>query len=128
VAPYILVEMASESVTWMLPYMVLEFAYVYALIIAWASLFGYFKFKTPKKLVRDFLIILLVICSARFGLVTGHSVVGLIGMGLGCIISLAVHSSEFRKTNDMAPFGHLTVISLLTSLLAVSGMLTSELW
>ena len=120
--------MASEYVKWMLPYMVLDFAVVYAFIIAWAALYGYAKFKSTGKLLRDFLIILLVLGSANFGLVTGHSVVGLIGMGIGSSMSLTVHSSEFRKTNDMAPFGHLTAISIITSLLVISGILTSEMW
>ena len=119
--------MSSQYVTWLLPYMVLDFGAMYAAILAAGAVYGFIKTSSLRAFIRDVLITLLVLASAQYGLRSGHSVIGLIGVGAGSLMSLSLHSREFAKTNDMAPFGHLTAISILVSLLVLSGILTSEL-
>lgn len=119
--------MASENVTWLLPYMVLQFAFVYAVIVGWAGLYGFGKFRSGSSLLRDILIAALIVTAGIYGLTTEHSLLGLVVLGAACGLSLILHSSEFSKTNDMAPFGYVTAISIITSLFVVSGILTSDL-
>jgi len=119
--------MASESVTWLLPFMVLDFALLFACILAIGTVYGIVKGKPGVSLVRDALIIAIVIGSARYGISTGRSVAGLLGMGVGTCLSVMLHSKEFSETNDMAPYGYVTAFSIISSLLVFSGILTSEL-
>ena len=119
--------MASETVTWLLPWMVLDYGYLYALLLTWGALYGLAKTRSAADLVRDILIVLLVVGSSYFGLATNHTVIGLLGLATAAILSITLHSAEFSKTNDMAPFGYLTSVSIISSLLVLSGILTSEL-
>ena len=120
--------MASQYVIWILPWMLLEFEFVYGVIIGIGAVYALIKTRAFPEFFRDVIIIALVIYSAHYGLDSGHTVVGLLGVGLGTALALSFHSSQFAKTNDMAPFGHLTAISILNGLLVLSGLLTSELW
>ena len=119
--------MGSQYVTWMLPYMVLEFGFIYGVILGSGAVYGLFKNRNIPEFIRDILIIAFVIGSAHWGIRSGHSVLGLVGMGAGSVISAWLHSTEFSKTKDMAPFGHMTAISIITSLVVLAGVLTSEL-
>ena len=119
--------MASENVVWLLPWMVLQYGFIYALILGWGSLYGFGKFRSGSSLFRDIIILSIVLGSATYGLTSDHSVIGLLLLGTASGMSLVFHSNEFSKTNDMAPFGYLTAISIITTILVVSGILTSEM-
>lgn len=119
--------MASEGVVWLLPWMILRFGVLYAAFIAWGAFYGFVKFRSATSLVRDMLIIVASLGASYYGLHTEHSVVALFIFLLACGISLLLHSTEFSKTNDMAPFGYLTSFSIITSILVISGILTSEM-
>lgn len=119
--------MGSQYVTWMLPYMVLDFASLYAVILAVGAIYHLVKYKDFGTLVRDAIFIGIVLGSAQYGIKTGHSVIGLVGMGIGCCMSLLVNSNELSKTQDMAPSGHIAAFNIITALLILSGILTSEL-
>jgi hypothetical protein len=125
-APSQVSRMGSENVVWIMPAVVLGFGYIYAMILGIGTVYGFMKYQRFTALVRDGAIVALVIVSSHLGLTTGHSVLGLLGIGTSAGISLSMHSSEFGKTQDMAPYGHLTAIGLITVLLVISGLLTSE--
>ena len=119
--------MGSEYVTWILPFMVLEFGFVYAVILGIGAVYGLIKNRKFPEFLRDIVIIGFIIACVHWGIQSGHSVMGLFGMGIGSVLSAWIHSSEFSKTNDMAPFGHMTALSMITSLVVIGGILTSEL-
>ena len=120
-------KMATESVTWLLPWMVLEYGFLYASILTWGALYGLLKTKSIADVVRDVLIIVVAVGSSHYGLASNHTVIGLLGLAAATGLSVMLHSSEFSKSNNMAPFGYLTSISIVSSLLVLSGILTSEL-
>ncbi len=119
--------MGSTEVVWLLPWMVLEYGIIYAVILSVGAIQGFAKWKSTSGLLRDILLILLVLLGSLFGLRTTHSVAGLVLVGIGACTSMCLHGSQFGKTNDMAPFGYLTSFSIVMSLLVLSGILTSEL-
>ena len=119
--------MGSQYVTWLLPYMVLDLASFYAVILAVGASYHLVKYKDFGTIVRDAIFIGIVLGSAQYGIKTGHPVIGLVGMGIGCCMSLLGNSNDFSKTQDMAPSGHITAFNIITSLLILSGILTSEL-
>jgi hypothetical protein len=119
--------MATEGLIWLLPWMVLRFGVFYAAIVAWGAVYGFAKSRSGRSLMRDVLIIVTTLAASYYGLTTEHSVIGLLIFSLACGMSLVLHSAEFSKTNDMAPFGYVTSFSIITSILVISGILTSEL-
>lgn len=119
--------MASENVIWTLPRMVLRFGFIYALLLGWGIVYGLMKNRSMSDFLRDSLLLLMVIGGAWYGLETDHSVLGLIFLGAVSCISISLHGNESSKTNDMAPYGYLTSLSIITSLLILSGIMTSEI-
>ena len=119
--------MASENVIWLLPWMILKFGFIYALLLGWGTVYGLFKNRSMPDFLRDCLLILMVFVGAWYGLTTDHSVLGLLCLGLASCLSISLHGNELSKTNDMAPYGYLTSVSIITSLFILSGIMTSEM-
>lgn len=90
------------------------------------ALYGLSKTKSIGLLIRDSVIIILVLTSCHYGITTGHWSTGLVGLGCGALLSTWIHSREFSKTNDMAPFGHMTALSVISTLFVIAGLLTTQ--
>jgi len=117
----------GNQIVWMMPLVILYLGMIYACILLVGAVYGFTKGRSSlPSFFRDLLIVIEVVLSCHYGIKTGHWGAGLLGMGFGCILSLTIHSREFSKTQDMAPFGHLTAISVLVSLFDVSGILTCD--
>ena len=120
--------MSSPSVVWIMPLIVLYIGVLYGLILAVGALYGFSRTKSMRSLLRDLIITLLVLYSCHYGIRSGYWATGLVGLGFGTLLSVWIHSKEFAKTNDMAPFGHMTALSIISTLFVVSGLLTSEIF
>ena len=120
--------MSSPSVVWIMPLIILYIGIFYGCLLAFGAFYGYTRTKSIRTLFRDLIITALVFFSCHYGITTKHWSTGLVGLGCGTLLSVWAHSSEFAKTNDMAPFGHMTALSIISSLFVVSGLLTSEIF
>ena len=120
--------MSSPSVVWIMPLIILYIGVLYGSILAIGAFYGFSKTKSIRSFIRDLIIIGLVLFSCHYGVKTGYWATGLVGLGCGTLLSIWIHSQEFAKTNDMAPFGHMTALSIISSLFVVSGLLTSEIF
>ena len=113
---------------WILPFMILDFQVWYPLIIVWGTIYGLLKNLTKiDEFVRDFFVAVLIFGTAVFGIKTNHSVMALFAIEFVNLVAILVFSKNYEKIRDMAPYGHLTAISLINTLLVFAALLTSEL-
>jgi hypothetical protein len=109
-----------------MPLIILYIGILYGTILTIGALYGFSKTKSVGMLVRDAVIIILVLASCHYGITTSHWSTGLVGLGCGALLSIWIHSREFSKTSDMAPFGHMTALSIISTVFVIAGLLTSQ--
>ena len=120
--------MSSSNVVWIMPLIILYIGVLYGIILTIGAVYAFSKTKALPAFVRDLALVSLVIFSCHYGVRTGNWTTGLVGLGCGTILSTFIHSREFAKTNDMAPFGHLTALSIISTLLVISGLSTAHIF
>jgi uncharacterized membrane protein (UPF0136 family) len=114
----------KDQFVWMMPLVILYTGILYGFLLLIGAVYGFLKTASWRSLFRDLFIVIEVLLSSHLGIRTGHWGGGLIGIAIGSALSMSLHSREFSKTNDMAPFGHMTAVSVIASLFDVAGILT----